>query len=118
MPVIKLDYTAPSLSNPTPPVGPVTIRGEDGGQTPMVVVDTHINGNAMNPIGAALWTPPGDAVIASVAVNGGTPLSAVVQGGSTPLGVSVALADIGLRPHRVKFKLFGLLTLMTMEVGP
>jgi len=109
MSAIELEYSGP-------PLGPVRIKAGGGapqvdvnvtGQPQVAVdlstpagrppfgVETIINGNPLNPIGAVLTTPAGEA-----------------------LAVDVRLGDLGLRPSRVRFRLFGLLTILTMEVGP
>lgn len=150
MAAIRIEYANPAL-------GPIKIKGEGNPSEPAPLVDvnlsgeskvkmelatpagqppfaveTIVNGNSLNPIGVALTTPTGEAIAATVGatIHGGTPVTAVVNGGATPLTaavtatvaapvrVEVGVSDIGFRNATVRFKLFGLLTILTMEVGP
>lgn len=87
MTLFKLDYEE---QRPGKPLGPVTLRGEEGGPTPVI----------------------GLSVVGEPKVKVGVDVT------DKPLAVDVALRDIGLRPATVTLKLCGLFTILTMEVGP
>ncbi|HYE92524.1 MAG TPA: hypothetical protein VEA38_15960 [Terriglobales bacterium] len=90
-----------------------------------------IHGDGLNPVAGTLSGPDGRAVEVNVGatISGGTPVTAAIEGGARPVSAAVTaaitapvqldvgLGDVGLRPTTVKFKLFGLLTLLSIEVG-
>jgi len=103
----------------------------DGGSAVQANVGATIHGDGQNPVAGTISGPDGKAVEINVgaAISGGTPVTVAIEGGARPVSAAVTaaitepirldvgLGDVGLRNTTIRFKLFGLFTLLSIEVG-